>query len=76
MSKMNLQVRLPEEINNQINRLAPESRSSFVREAIEEKIQKEKNQRMEKAWIEALKAHPDKAKEDEAWLKAQSWESK
>ncbi len=74
MSKTNLQVRIPEEVEAQIVRLAPKSKSDFVREAIEEKIWRELFQRREDQWIEALRRHPEDAGEADAWHKAESWD--
>ena len=75
MQSSNLQIRIPAEIDSQIERLAPKSKSAFVREAIVEKIQREKARRMEKTWIHALEKHPDRADEDDDWLKAEAWET-
>lgn len=76
MSKTNLQVRIPEEIDVQITRLAPGSKSSFVREAVLEKIQREKDLQLEAKWIAALAKHSDSGKEDKDWSKAEAWGAK
>ena len=75
MAKTNLQVRLPEEMEEQIESLAPHSKSAFIRDAIAEKVRREQNKRLEEQWIRALKNHPHKESEVEDWLKAESWES-
>ena len=75
MHKTNLQVRIPPEIDSQIEVLAPHSKSAFVREAIEEKIRREQEKKLEDKWIKALAKHPEEASEAEVWLKAESWES-
>lgn len=75
MQKTNLQIRIPPEIDDQIARLAPESKSAFVREAIEEKIRREREKRLEDQWIKALHRHPEDSKEADAWLKAESWDA-
>lgn len=76
MSKKNLQVRVPEEIESDIAKLAPGSKSAFVREAIEEKIRRERFRQMEQKWIEALERNPEEAKEARRWLKAEEWGSR
>ncbi len=76
MSKVNLQVRLPEEIDAQIAELAPKSKSDFVRQAVLEKIQREKFKKLEEEWIDALKKKPEDRKEAERWLKAEGWNPK
>ncbi len=73
MSKVNVQIRLPEELNAQIAGFSPKSKSDFVRKAIEEKIQKERFRLLEEKWIHALSKHPEETKESETWLKAESW---
>jgi metal-responsive CopG/Arc/MetJ family transcriptional regulator len=75
MAKTNLQVRIPEEIESQISELAPHSKSEFVRQAIEEKIRRERDRRREEQWIEALKKNPEDPKEAKKWLKIEreSW---
>ena len=73
MTKSNLQVRVSSDVKSKIARLAPHSKSAFVREAIEEKIQRETFQRMEDQWIRALRKKPENKKEAEAWFKAQEW---
>ncbi|MBI3541427.1 MAG: hypothetical protein HY073_04755 [Deltaproteobacteria bacterium] len=75
MQKTNLQIRIPPEIDDQIARLAPASKSAFVREAIEEKIHREEERRLEDQWIKALAKHPQGTDDTEAWLKAESWDS-
>lgn len=73
MSKTNLQIRIPEEVDSQISQLNPRSKSDFVRKAIEEKIQREMFKKLESQWIEALAEKPEDAKEAKQWLKAESW---
>lgn len=73
MHKINLQVRLPEEIDKELSRLSPSSKSEFVRQAIEEKIRREKTRILEDQWIQALSSHPEDKKEAEEWLKAGNW---
>lgn len=57
----------------QIEKLAPKSKSRFVRKAIEEKIRREIFQKLETQWIEALKKHPEREKEFADWVKAETW---
>lgn len=76
MTKTNLQVRIPPELDRQIAKFSSESKSAFVRQAIEEKIQRENFERLEQAWIQALTGHPENTKETEIWLKAESWDSR
>lgn len=73
MRKTNVQVRIPSETDAQIEKLAPKSRSEFVRQAIEEKIRRETDRRLEEKWIEALKKRPEDPRDAEDWLKAESW---
>ncbi len=73
MPKTNLQVRITPEMSAKIDKIAPGSKSEFVREAIEEKIQRELFKKMEAQWIEALIKNPQDTKYDEDWLKAESW---
>lgn len=73
MPKLNLQVRLPEGLEAALNELAPASRSAFVREAIEEKIRRERARRTEEAWIRALEKSPDDAREAKRWVEAEAW---
>jgi len=74
MAKTNLQIRIPEDLDSQIAALAPKSKSSFVREAIEEKIHREIDKKREAKWIQALKKNPEDSKDSGTWLKAESWE--
>lgn len=60
-------------MEEEIERLAPQSKSIFVREAIEEKIRKEKERRLEEAWVKALRKKPEDKEEAEDWLKGESW---
>ncbi len=76
MAKTNLQIRLSDELDTQIEAFAPKSKSEFVREAIEEKIQREKDLRQEEAWIKALSKAKSSQKEDKTLEKAQTWGSK
>jgi hypothetical protein len=73
MAKTNLQIRVSEEIVNQIGKVSEKSKSEFVREAIEEKIRREMDRKRVEKWIEALKKKPEDVKEAENWLKAESW---
>lgn len=73
MSGVNVQVRLPSELDSRIEELAPKSKSAFVREAIEEKIQRERFRRLEERWIKALEKNPEDSKEARRWLKAEEW---
>lgn len=74
MGKVNLQVRVPFEVDKVISELSMGSKSDFVREAIEEKIRKEKFLKLEHQWVEALKRNPEDDKEAEKWFKAESWD--
>ncbi len=73
MKKTNLQVRIPEELLERISEVSPQSKSVFVREAIEEKIRTETNRTLEEKWIKALSEHPEDVKNTIDWLKAESW---
>jgi len=73
MAKINLQIRLPEDLEMRLTSLAPKSKSSFVRKAIEEKIQRETDKKLEAAWVKALQAKPEDTKVAEPWVKAESW---
>lgn len=74
MTGINLQIRIPPELDLQLKKLAPKSRSAFVRAAIEEKVRRETERRMEEQWIAALKKNPDEFDED--LFKAQEWGAK
>ena len=77
MAKTNLQIRLDDETAHDVDQLSGSSRSSFVREAIVEKIQRERARRLEMQWVEALKkTKTSPADEDRDWMKAESWEKK
>ena len=76
MRKSNLQVRVPEEVSDQIEAISGKSKSSFVREAILEKIQRELHRRQEEQWIAALKKHPEDLSDAQVWMKAEGWGSK
>lgn len=75
MKNVNVQVRLPHDLDERVSKVASRSKSSFIREAIEEKIEKERMKRLEEQWIKALKGHPEEAKETEDWLRIEEWES-
>lgn len=75
MKNVNVQVRLPQDLDEKISKVALKSRSSFIREAIEEKIEKEKMKRLEEQWIKALNGYPEEVKEAEDWLRIEEWES-
>jgi Arc/MetJ-type ribon-helix-helix transcriptional regulator len=76
MTKTNLQVRIPEEIDAEINKMAPASKSEFVREAIVEKLHRERFRRLEDQWIKSLQSHKDSPDEEEAWVDAEVWGDK
>lgn len=76
MTKSNVQVRIPPEMESQISRLTPRSKSAFVREAIEEKIRRETFRRLEQDWIRALSKKPEDTRPVKDWLKAESWGDK
>lgn len=76
MHKTNLQIRITPEIDAQIGRFAPKSKSDFVRRAVEEKIRREADRQLETQWIAALKKHPEDSDEAEAWMKAEAWGDK
>lgn len=74
MTKTNLQVRIPAEVDSQIAKLALGSKSAFIRRAIEEKVHRELDQRLEEQWIKALKKNPEEEDvETQSWLKGESW---
>ncbi len=60
-------------MEKEIDKFAPKSRSSFIREAIEEKIRRETNRKRVEKWIEALKKNPEDLRYAEDWVKAESW---
>lgn len=76
MSSTNLQIRVPEEVIHQINKISRKSKSAFVREALEEKIHRELDRQQEQKWIDSLKKHPEDLAEAEAWLRAEGWGDK
>lgn len=73
MANTNLQIRIPETLNDKIMSLAPKSKSDFVREAIEEKINHEINRKLERQWIAAIKNGPEDIVGIDDWLRAESW---
>lgn len=72
-AQLNLQVRISPEMETAILELAPGAKSAFVREAILEKIAREKARRLEHQWIDALALNPESTEEAEVWLAAESW---
>lgn len=76
MTKTNLQVRIPEDIDREIDEVAPSSKSEFVREAIVEKLHRERFRRLEVQWITSLKKASDSDADDTAWVDAESWGDK
>ncbi len=76
MTSFNLQVRLDSKNIKEIDDLDYKSRSEFVREAIMEKIQKEKTKKLEEKWIKALSKHPQSDENSDDWLAAEAWEEK
>ena len=72
MKKSSLQIRIPESLVAEIERLSEGSKSAFVRAAIEDKILQETHRRLEARWIEALRKKPRRRSEDAAWLKAEA----
>ena len=76
MPKTNLQVRIPSEIDSQIGKIAPKSKSDFVRRAIEEKIHRDQDRQLEDAWIRALSKNPEDIQEASDWIKAEEWGSR
>lgn len=73
MAKTNLQVRIASETDAQLARLAPKSKSEYVRLAIEEKVRRDTFRGLEEKWIGALKKDPENSRNAEKWLKAESW---
>ncbi|MBI4374064.1 MAG: ribbon-helix-helix protein, CopG family [Deltaproteobacteria bacterium] len=73
MRNVNVQVRLPHDLDERISKMASRSKSSFIREAIEEKIERERKRRLEEQWIQALKGHPEDEKEAESWFQREDW---
>jgi metal-responsive CopG/Arc/MetJ family transcriptional regulator len=71
MTQINLQVRIPTELDAALDEACDGNKSRFVRAAIEEKIARERARRLEQQWIDALVASPQP--EEEAWLEAESW---
>lgn len=76
MAKLNLQVRVPENLMAEMSKIAGKSKSAFVREAILEKIHAETYRQLEQNWIQALKKRSEDSQEAEDWLKAESWGTK
>lgn len=76
MPKINLQIRLPEETAEDLDQVVRGSRSAFVREAIAEKIRRERDKLLEEQWIAALKRGGDEAEESRDWLKVETWEDR
>ena len=76
MKNSNLQVRISPEVEEEIERLAPKSRSAFVREAIEEKIRRDQDLHREAEWIKALSQNPEGTDGADDWLKAEAWGSR
>lgn len=76
MTSLNLQIRIDSENIKEIDALASKSRSEFVRQAIVEKIEKEKTKKLEEQWIKALSKHSDTDKNLDEWLAAEAWEEK
>ncbi len=73
MGDINLQIRISRELNSKLTRFAKGSKSDFVREALEEKLQKETARRLEEQWIAALKKKRDTSADDDAWSAAEAW---
>lgn len=73
MRQTNLQVRIPNDVDFEITQLAPKSKSAFVRQAIEEKIRRERFRQLEQKWIEALGKNSEDVKETRRWLKTEEW---
>ncbi|MBF0492635.1 MAG: ribbon-helix-helix protein, CopG family [Deltaproteobacteria bacterium] len=76
MAKTNLQIRLPEELEEQIREFAQQSKSSFIREAIQEKLKREKDKKREEQWIKALRKNPEDPQEAKAWMDIEAWGEK
>lgn len=73
MAKVNLQVRLSEELDSQISQLAPRFKSEFVRQAVQEKIQREMFKKLEAQWVKALKKDSKEEASAQDWLNAEAW---
>lgn len=76
MATVNLQVRISEDVEAALAAVASPSKSDFVREAILEKIQRERFAKLEHQWVEALQEHPDEGGAAKDWLKVEAWGSK
>lgn len=76
MTSSNVQVRLDSRTLKEIEALTSESRSAFVREAIIEKIKKEKSRKLEKQWIKALAQNSSQDDHAQDWLNSEAWEEK
>ncbi|MBI4412684.1 MAG: hypothetical protein HY541_09420 [Deltaproteobacteria bacterium] len=76
MTQINLQIRIPAEMDMRLGRIEFASKSDFVRQAIMEKLHRLEAEQMEKEWIKALKKEP-KSKQSKkaalAWLEAEEW---
>ena len=76
MAKNNLQVRVDPKMESEIESLAPASKSDFVRQAIQEKIAREKNKALEDLWIRALQKDSDEGTLDADWMRSEAWGDK
>lgn len=76
MAQSNLQIRIPDTLLAQIEHIAGQTKSAFVREAIQEKIRREQEKAMETQWIKTLQKNPENTTDAKAWLDAEEWGDK
>ncbi|GEM_PF-5766564 len=76
MSTTNLQIRLPTALAKQLSKCGAASKSVFVRQAIEEKLVRERTARLERRWIDALGQSPDHTSNARAWRSVEAWGDK
>lgn len=72
MTKTNLQVRIPEEIDQ----IAATSKSEFVRESIVKKLHRERFRHLEYQRIASLKKQDGTSDSDDTWLNGEAWGEK
>jgi predicted DNA-binding protein len=76
MTKSNLQIRIPDELLTQLEQVAGQTKSAFVREAISEKIRREQEKALETQWMKSLQKNPENMADTKAWLDAEEWGNK
>jgi len=72
----NTQISFDEEALEALDYAAASSRrtrSSIVRQAVKEWLQRQKARDFEEQWIEKLNENPEREDESEAWIKVDHW---